>query len=100
MARIGWSVAASTSSGSPHAYHVELTASDVNVVSRISSEGSSVLLTHLQPNTRYQVRVQAENAAGNGSSSSFVAFKTKASECWNKYMNCLANAERWTSFLL
>lgn len=87
MARIGWSVAASTFSGSPQAYHVELTTSDVNVVSRISSKGSSVLFTHLQPNTRYQVRVQAENAAGNGSSSSFVAFKTKPSECWNNCMH-------------
>ena len=75
-ARVGWSAAASSSQ--PQAYHVELTTSSDNVVTRISSEKRSVTFTHLQPDTLYHVRVQAENRAGNGSSSSFVAFTTKA----------------------
>ncbi|XP_068677067.1 hemicentin-1-like [Montipora foliosa] len=75
-ARVGWSAAASSSQ--PQAYHVELTTSSDNVVTRISSEKRSVTFTHLQPDTLYHVRVQAENRAGNGSSTSFVAFTTKA----------------------
>ncbi|XP_068676743.1 hemicentin-1-like isoform X2 [Montipora foliosa] len=75
-ARVGWSAAASSSQ--PQTYHVELMTSSDNVVTRISSEKRSVSFTHLQPDTLYHVRVQAENRAGNGSSSSVVAFKTKA----------------------
>ena len=44
-----------------------------------------MVFTHLEPNTRYKVHVQAENAAGNGSSSSFVAFRTKESR-WTIYI--------------
>lgn len=75
-ARVGWSAAASSSE--PQTYHVELTTSSDNVVTRISSEKRSVSFTDLQPDTLYHVRVQAENRTGNGSSSSVVAFKTKA----------------------
>ncbi|XP_068726577.1 uncharacterized protein [Montipora capricornis] len=75
-ARVGWSAAASSSQ--PQTYHVELMTFSDNVVTRISSEKRSVSFTHLQPDTLYHVRVQAENRAGNGSSSSVVAFKTKA----------------------
>ncbi|XP_067028370.1 uncharacterized protein [Acropora muricata] len=77
-ARVGWTV--TTSRPERQAYHVELTAAfSKKVVTRTSSKSRSVTFTHLQPDTMYQVRVQAENGAGNGSSSSFVEFKTKAS---------------------
>lgn len=78
-ARVGWTVAGSISSNSPQVYHVELTTSSGNAVSRTSSKERFVLFTHLRPNTRYQVRVQAENDAGNGSSSHFVGFRTQKS---------------------
>ena len=75
--RVGWSMP--ESGDTVIAYHVELSTSDGNVVARISSSKErSLLLAHLQPNREYRVRVQAENAAGNGSSSlPYVTFKTK-----------------------
>ncbi|XP_074611085.1 uncharacterized protein LOC141865674 [Acropora palmata] len=77
-ARVGWTV--TTSGPEPQVHHVELTAlSSKNVVTRSTSKSRSVTFTDLQSDTMYQVRVQAENGAGNGSSSSFVKFKTKAS---------------------
>jgi len=70
--RVGWSMAAS--GDTVIAYHVELSTSDGNVVSRkSSSKERSLLLTHLQPNIEYRVRVQAENSAGNGSCSTYVS---------------------------
>ena len=69
---------------------MELTAAfSKKVVTRTSSKSRSVTFTDLQPDTMYQVRVQAENGAGNGSSSSFVEFKTKASE--KNESHCLSN---------
>ena len=70
--RVGWSMAAS--GDTVIAYHVELSTSDGNVVSwKSSSKERSLLLTHLQPNIEYRVRVQAENSAGNGSCSTYVS---------------------------
>jgi len=77
--RVGWSMAAS--GDTVIAYHVELLTSDGNVVSRkSSSKERSLLLTHLQPNIEYRVRVQAENAAGNGSSSTYVSININKKE--------------------
>ena len=74
--RVGWSMAESDDTSI--SYHVELSTSDGFVVSRkSSSKERTLLLTHLQPNIEYRVRVQAENAAGNGSSSSYVSINTK-----------------------
>ena len=74
--RVGWSMA--TSGETVIAYHVELSTSDGNVVTRkSSSKERSLLLTHLLPNIEYRVRVQAENAAGNGSSSSYVSINLR-----------------------
>ena len=73
--RVGWRMAAS--GDTVIAYHVELSTSDGNVVTRISStKERSLLLAHLQPNIEYQVRVQAESAAENGSSSTHVTVNT------------------------
>ena len=77
--RVGWRMA--KSGHSVTAYHVELSTSSGNVVARKSSlKERSLLLTHLQPNVEYRVRVQVENAAGNGSSSSYVSFNMKSSK--------------------
>ena len=74
--RVGWSMAAS--GDTVIAYHVELSTSDGNVVTRISSSKErSLLLEHLHSKIEYRVRVQAESAAGNGSSSSHVTFNTR-----------------------
>lgn len=79
-----------TSGPEPQVHHVELTAlSSKNVVTRLTSKSRSVTFTDLQPDTMYQVRVQAETGAGNGSSSSFVKFKTKTSE--KNEEHCLSN---------
>jgi len=77
--RVEWSMAAS--GDTVIAYHVELSTSYGNVVSRkSSSKERSLLLTHLQPNIEYRVRVQAENAAGNGSSSTYVLINVNSKE--------------------
>ena len=77
--RVGWSMV--KSDHTVIAYHVELSTSSGNVFSRkSSSKERSILLTHLQPNVEYRVRVQAENAAGNGSSSSYVSINMEGSK--------------------
>ena len=81
--RVGWSMA--TSGETVIAYHVELSTSDGNVVARkSSSKERSLLLTHLLPNIEYRVRVQAENAAGNGSSSSYVSINLKGGKSFTQ----------------
>lgn len=83
-ARVMWTMTASGNTVT--SYYVELsTSSSGNVVSRkSSSKERSLLLTDLQPNIQYRVRVQAENVAGNGSSSSFASFKIKGSKCYTE----------------
>ena len=81
--RVGWSMA--SSGNTVIAYHVELSTSDGNVVSRrSSSKQRSLLLTHLQPNIHYRIRIQAESAEGNGSSSSYVAINTKGGRSFSR----------------
>ena len=81
--RVGWSMPAS--GDTVIAYHVELSTSDGNVVTRISSSKErSLLLAHLQRNIEYKVRVQAENAAGNGSSSSYVTVNTREGKSFTR----------------
>ena len=81
--RVGWSMA--SSGNTVIAYHVELSTSDGNVVSRRSSaKQQSLLLTHLQPNIQYRIRIQAESAEGNGSSSSYVAINTKGGRSFSR----------------
>ena len=81
--RVGWSMA--SSGNTVIAYHVELSTSDRNVVSRRSSaKQQSLLLTHLQPNIQYRIRIQAESAEGNGSSSSYVAINTKGGRSFSR----------------
>lgn len=75
--QVGWTVAASSSSNTPQVYHVELTTSSGRFVSRRSTRERTLLFTQLRSNTRYRLRVQAENNAGNGSSSPYTSFKTK-----------------------
>ena len=77
--RVGWILASSDSSVTNH--YVELSIASGNVVKRQSSCGKqSVIFTRLQSNTQYKVRVQAENTAGNGSSSQYVSFKVNESK--------------------
>lgn len=72
--RVGWNLASSGSNVTNN--YVELSIASGNVIKRQSSHGKqSVIFTHLLSNTQYRVRVQAENTAGNGTSSQYVSFK-------------------------
>ena len=70
-----------SSTEKPLVYNVELTTSYGSVISRRSTKQRSLVFPNLQSNTRYRIRVQAENSAGNGSSSHFASLKTKDSKC-------------------
>ena len=77
--RVGWNLPLPGSNVTNH--YVELSIASGNVIKRQSSYGKqSVIFTRLLSNTQYKVRVQAENAAGNGSSSQYVSFKTNESK--------------------
>ena len=77
--RVGWNLPFPGSNVTNH--YVELSIASGNVIKRQSSYGKqSVIFTRLLSNTQYKVRVQAENAAGNGSSSQYVSFKTNESK--------------------
>ena len=98
--RVGWILASSDSSVTNH--YVELYIECGNVVKRQSSYGKqSVISTRLQSNTQYKVRVQAENTAGNVSSSQYVSFKMNESKSrqrdpckFVRYMCCLKLNEK------
>ena len=78
--RVGWSVPTLSSTEKPLVYNVELTTSYGSVISRRSTKQRSLVFSNLQSNTHYRIRVQAENSAGNGSSSHFTSLKTKDSK--------------------
>lgn len=77
--QVGWSVPTLSSTEKPLVYNVELTTSYGSVISRRSTQQRSLVFSNLQSNTHYRIRVQAENSAGNGSSSYFTSLKTKDS---------------------
>lgn len=77
--QVGWSVPTLSSTEKPLVYNVELTTSYGSVISRRSTQQRSLVFSNLQSNTHYRIRVQAENSAGNGSSSHFTSLKTKDS---------------------